>query len=83
MTVLPKDNDEHPCHFAMETPFGGGGGEVSGHILIKFDPGAPQLRTKVLSYSSSVSPSLHGTSKRGPGKVVASCWEKDTSVLSS
>lgn len=48
MTVLPKDNDEHPCHFAMETPFGGGGGEVSGRILIKFDPGAPQLRTKVL-----------------------------------
>ena len=83
MTVLPKDNDEHLCHFAMETPFGGGGGEVSGRILIKFDPGAPQLRTKVLSYSSSVSPSLHGTSKRGPGKVVASCWEKDTSVLSS
>ena len=44
MTVLPQDNDEHPCHFDMETPFGDGEGEVSGCILIKFDAGAPQLQ---------------------------------------
>ena len=72
MTVLPKHIDEHPCHFKYgRSPLGVGEGR-----FLEVDPGAPQLHSKVLSYSFSVSPSLHGTSKRGPGKVVASSWEQ-------
>ena len=52
MTVLPKDNDEHPCHFAMETPLGVG----EGRFLDAFSSNLTQELLNCVPRSSRIHP---------------------------